>query len=952
MKSVFLRCGRAGRATAVVLLACAWMQASANALPDRPALQKLGVQQQARILTDREGIPHIFAASETDLAYLTGYAQARDRLFQLDTTRRQADGTLAELLGPGALTSDVTLRTIGLRRAAELSLPLASPEVRAALAAYARGINDYAASHPLPREYAALEITRFRPWTEVDSYACLKLFVLPPIDELERTLRLQAYQAAGAANGFNGTALYFDDTDRAQPFDPAATVPDATEPPVRRRGPHWNRSAAQFDARHLDAATMGVAREFMQRVRQTPLARPLLDPSEGDRGSNAFVVSGRFSLSGEPLLVGDPHLPLTVPPFFYQAQLTAPGLDVIGGLFPGIPYVLIGHNDRISFTATNSFLDVIDVYREQLVPDAGSPSGFSSLYDGRKEPVQALPQVFMVNTPGDGTQDNLTRATDAPAAVLIVPRHGPVIEFNASTGAALTLQWTGHSGTREFDYFRLSNRARNLADYSRALDFFDAGQQNFLYADVDGHIAYFLSGEVPLREDLQAGRVVGLPPTFVRNGQGGNEWLRETTPSKDPTRALPFQIITREEMPKLVDPPRGYIVSANNDQTGATRDNDPFNQMRPGGGIFYLGGALYDSGLRAGRIDELLEQAIQRRGRLTTKDLQAIVADTVMGDARFFTPYIVQALDNARRPGADPQLAQFARDPGVVEAVKRLAAWDQSTPTGIRAGYDANDEPGRLREPSDTEVQHSIAATLFSVWRNQFINGTVVAALQRFKLPISSVRRDPSGATRNLLEAFDERQGIGASGLNFFDVPGVADAAARRDIVILRGVADTLAKLAGNEYATAFKRSTDLDDYRWGKLHRVMLDHPLGSPFSIPSVGGTFPPPLAADGLPGIPVDGGMSTVDVAGNTLLRDDPAAFVFRSGPSQRFIARARTNGRGFASEMSLPGGQSGLLGSPFQINLLEQWLTNNAHPLRDTLAELLGNTIGNETILPRR
>ena len=934
------------RLLALMMLSClpAW------ATSPTPSTLRLDVQKPAQIVRDKEGIPHIFAGSERDLAYLTGYAQARDRLFQLDTTRRQADGTLAELLGPAAVPGDVMSRTIGFRRAAERSLPLASPEVRATLAAYARGINDYVAANPLPPEYAALETTRWRPWSEIDSIAGFKFFIFPAIDELERTMRLAAYQAAGTANGFDGMALYFDDTDRAQPFDPAATVPDALAPPVRKRSPRRHRSTANFDASHLDAATLGLAREFMQRLRESPLANRLINPSDNERGSNAFVVSGRFSLSGESLMGSDPHLPLTTPAFFYQAHLQAPGVDVIGGLFAGIPYVLIGHNDHITFTATNSVLDVSDVYSERVVQDSASPSGWSTMYEGKMEPLLKLPQVFMANTPGDGTRDNLVPATGVPAQVWIAPRrnNGPLIQFDPDKGTALSLQWTGHSGTREFDAFRGFNRARSIDDFARAVEFFDAGQQNFVVADVDGNIGYFLSGEVPLREDLQAGRVVGLPPTFIRNGQGGNEWLR-APPSKDPTRALPYQIIPTEEMPRVVNPPRGYIVSANNDPTGATRDNDPFDQLRPGGGIFYLG-ALFAPGVRAGRIDELLEERIQRRGRLTTKDVREILADTVMNDARIFTPYILDAAANARRPGAHPLLAQLASDPRVAEAVARLAAWDQSTPTGIRAGYDADDEPGHLREPSPTEVKHSIAATLFSVWRNQFLKGTLVATLQKFKLPISTNRRDPLAAARNLLESFDERKGIGASGVNFFDVPGVDDAAARRDIVILRSVANALDLLAGDAYADVFKRSANQDDYRWGKLHRVMLDHPLGGPFSIPPAGGAFPAPLAADGLPGIPVDGGNLTVDLSSNRLLDDSPGGFVNRAGPSQRYIARARIFGKGFDGEMSLPGGESGMLGSPLYVNLLEEWLTNRTHPLRHGRAELLGQTLSTETILP--
>lgn len=941
------------RALALLLLSFSFHHLHAADPLGVRATQRLGVKEPAQIVTDRDGIPHIFAKSETDLAYLVGYAQARDRLFQLDTARRQADGTLAELLGPAALPSDVMTRTFGLQRAAERSLPLASPEVRAALAAYARGINDYVAAQSLPPEYAALEVSRFRPWAEVDSIACLKLFVFPAFDDIERTLRLQSYQAAGAANGFDGAALYFDDTNRAQPFDPAATVPDAFAPPVRRRPAHRNPRAENFDVRHLDEPTMRLAREFVQRVRAAPLVDRLINPAETERGSNAFVVSGRHSVSGEPLMGSDPHLPLTTPAFFYQAHLQSPGTDVIGGLFPGIPYVLIGNNNHVSWTATNSMIDITDVYSEKVVQDPASPSGLSTMFKGRKEPVIALPQEFFVNAPGDGIVDNLARASNGvPDAVLIVPRrnHGPLIRFDPAQGTGLSLQWAGHSGTREFDAFRLFNRARNLGDFAHAVDFFDAGLQNFLYTDTDGNIAYFLSGEVPLREDLQAGRVVGLPPSFIRDGQGGNEWL-EAAPGNDPTRALPYEIIPKDEMPRLVNPPRGYIVNANNDPTGDSLDNDLFNRIRPGGGIFYLGGAVLAPGVRAGRIDELLTQGIRRRGHLSTQDVRELLADTVMNDARFFTPYIVEAFGNAKRPEAHPLLKQLAHDPRVAEAVGRLAAWDQSTPTGIRAGYDAADRPGRLDPPSPTEVKHSIGATIFSVWRNAFIRNTQVVPLRRFDLTVSSNRRDLLGAARHLLESFDERQGIGASGLNFFDVPGVGDAPARRDIVILRSVAEALDLLSGDAYAAVFKRSTNQDDYRWGRLHRVMLDHPLAGTFSIPPAGGAFPPPLAGDGLIGIPFDGGNLSVDVASNRLLDDSPDGFVLRIGPSQRYVARARIFGQGFDAEMSLPGGQSGVPGNPFYVNLLEEWLTNRAHPLRQGRAELALNALRSETILPR-
>jgi penicillin G amidase len=932
-----------------------------HALADNSAqssTQRLDVRSPARIVTDTDGIPHIFAKSETDMAYLQGYVHARDRLFQMDVSRRRADGTLAELLGAGAnnstLVGDVMIRTIGLRRAADRSLAAASREMRAALTAYAAGVNAYAKTNLLPPEYEALELARFRPWTEVDSVAIIEsiTFSLSGFDDMERTTRLMAYQAAGERLGFDGTALYFGDTDRIEPFDPAATVPDALQPKPSRKPPRrFDGKAAGMDMRHLDRSTLQLAEDFLKRLRATPLG----EERHGDRGSNGWAVSGRLSVSGQPMLAGDPHLPLVSPATWYQVHLEASSADinVSGVSFAGVPYVILGNNERVAWTATSTQLDAVDAYAERIVPDATSPSGLSTVYQGNLEHVVSLPQTFRVNARGDGVDDNLATVNDPaiPSAVLIVPRrnNGPIVSRNVATGAALSVQWSGFSGTRELDTFRGLNRARNLSDFERALQNFDVGAQNFVYVDTSGNIAYFLAAEVPIREDLQAGAVVGAPPSLIRNGQGGNEWVKAT--SVDRTRSSPFEILPAAEMPRLVNPRRGFFVTSNNDPTGATRDNDAFNQTRPGGGILYFGGSFFDMGVRAGRIDELLEAAVKNKGRLSSDDMKNIQADTVMNEARFFTPSILNAFANARKPSAHAALAQAAADPRVVEAVGRLSAWDQSTPTGIHEGFDANDRPGRMREPDAEEIRHSVAATIYSVWRNQFLRNTVVATLTRAQLPRQTSFRDLLGSARNLIDSFDVQQGIGASGLNFFDVPGIADAATRRDLVILRSLSDALDRLAGVEYADAFQGSTQQADYRWGRLHRVMLDHPLGGVFSIPPAGGAFPAPLGPN-LPGIPVDGGVVSVDVSNNALLVDNPAAFIVRNGPSTRFVARPRIIGRGFDTDASLPGGESGVPGSPFLVNLLETWLTNDTRPLRQSIVELAGDTISVENILPRK
>ena len=181
--------------------------------------------------------------------------------------------------------------------------------------------------------------------------------------------------------------------------------------------------------------------------------------------------------------------------------------------------------------------------------------------------------------------------------------NGPIVQIDLAAGQANSVQYTGLSGPRELVTFWPWHRARKLDDFRRGRQCFDSGTQNFAYADRQGNIAYFAASEVPLREDLQAGTVVGLPPWFIRNGSGGNEWLPRP-PQAD--QAIPYQILPMDEMPHLINPPAGWFVNANNDPAGTVLDNNPLNQLRPGGGLYYLN-AGYDAGFRAGRITELIQ---------------------------------------------------------------------------------------------------------------------------------------------------------------------------------------------------------------------------------------------------------------------------------------------------------------------------------------------------------
>ena len=905
-----------------------------------------GLNHKVTLLQDGDGIRHIFAQDAHDLFLAQGWAHARDRLFQMDMLRRQASGTLAELVGPAALESDVQLRTIGLRRAAERSWLNLSSETQEALKAYAEGVNAYISSAvALPVEYGALELTQVKAWTVVDSLSVAKLlsFSLSFDLDIASTLTLQAYQAA--LPGLQGVALYFEDTHRSAPFDTAATVPDALGLATvgagsASRSTHEPADPGQAADFAMDEAALSLARGYLNRIRDLPALQNAVNPGLHDRGSNSWVVAGTLTDSGRPFLASDQHLELSTPSTFYPTHLVsmASGYDVIGDSLPGAPFILAGHNRDLAWGTTNHRIDVTDTFQEQLVPDPTSPSNLSSLYLGNPEPVIPLPQIFNYNRPNNSDLDDLATAppggmvfgVSIPAVVLIIPRrnNGPILDLDLTTGVALSVQYTGFSGTREADAFRLLNLSDSLEDVIEALQFFDVGAQHFMIADRAGDIAYFTSAELPLREDLQSEEVSGLPPYFIRNGQGGNEWLPVSNPQ--PGQSLPYEILPFEEMPQLINPPSDIISNANNDPLAITFDNDPLNQFRPAGGIFYLA-QRFSFGTRAGRIKRALAES-SAAGLLSPQDMIDIQADVVLPDAEVFTPYILQAFANASVPGSHPDLATIALDPGVAEAAGRFALWDHTAPTGISEGFDANDVDGQLSEPNEEEVGNSIAATIYAVWRAQMVINTIDATLGSLGLPPPDDEQSMT-ALRHLLDNFDSNHGVGVSGVDFFQIPGITDPAERRDYVILKSVADALALLASADFQDAFGGSSNQDDYQWGVLHRLVLAHRLGGPFSLP------PQPDS-----GFAVDGGFGTVDAATHVLRATTSNDFGFPEGPTRRYLGEVGNAKGAISAESSLPGGTSGSPGDPLQTNLLFRWLTNDTYPLRQSPNEIAASTAG--------
>ncbi len=939
-----------------------------------------GLLAPARIVTDSNAIPHIFASNDQDAMMMLGYAHARDRFFQMDLLRHQAAGTSAELLGKAALPADIQLRTFGLMRAAAASLPTYSAETRALLDAYARGVNAWLRdpNTKLSAEYQALELTKagIAAWTALDCVGIAKALAFQlsfDTSDLDSTVALAAYQQAGQAAGFDGTALFFSDVRRSSPFDPATTTrPVSGFSPLHFSSKYHSNAVERRTPRPATVVqdntpspvtspsprTVKMAADYMETLRNAHLFAGTLESTE-PAGSNWVLVGSAMTASGRPMLANDPHLSLSTPPVWYEVQLTVENdpqrgpMNVTGVSFAGAPGVILGCNERICWGATVNPMDVTDVYQERIVLDPSTLS-VGTVFDNKIEPLTLIPQVFKVNQVGNGTLDDVSATTVSPLAgglTIIVPRrnNGPIISLDLSDPlniTGLSVQYTGWGATRELQAFLDFGRAANLTDFRSALRSFSFGSQNFGYADVDGNIAYTAGAEMPLREDLQTlGRADGAPPFLIRDGthQHKNEWLPVS--KAQPGQVLPYEILPASEMPQLTNPGVGYIVSANNDPMGTNLTNDPLATKRPVGGIYYLGRS-YERGFRAGQLTGLLWEMQRNAVKVTFDGLAAVQANNQMLDAQVFLPYIQAAFTNAQTSDAPAPLAALAADSMVAEAVGRLAKWSYNTPTGIAPGYDPGDNPANMTSPSQQEAADSVAATIYAVWRGQVVRSTIDATLTRVGLGGYLPPDDTSlVGLRNLLDNFASSRGFGASGLNFFQVSGVSSPETARDIVILQSLRAGLDQLASDAFAPAFAHSTKLDDYRWGELHRIVFQHILGAPFSIPTASGYA---NVGPGLPGLARAGGFSVPDAANHMVRVKDPSSFMFSSGPSRRFLGEL-SPGAIRASQI-IPGGQCGTLGNAGYSNMLSRWLTNSYHTMPFSAADVSAIAVLEERFTP--
>lgn len=480
------------------------------------SLQVKGIKDKITIRRDERGIPYIEAQNDEDLYFGQGYAQAADRLSQMDFFRRTARGEVAEVVGTLAVDQDKLHRTYGVSQAAEAEYASASPRSRALLEAYARGVNAYASSldaKSRPPEFQILNY-EFRPWTPQDSLAVIKLFH----EALSDTWRLDLMRQGLAALPAEKRAAL---TPSTSPLDVLVVGKDvpAKAAPARSTG----AVAAPLSPESQKALAYNAS------VAADALARVGLYADEL-AASNNWVVSGSRTVSGKPLLANDPHLRPTAPSIWHMVHLSAPGYRVAGVTAAGLPGIAIGHNEHIAWGFTNVGPDVQDLYLEKFDPANPkryqTPSGWQEAVV-RREEIKV--RKGMASAEFDVVNHDVT-----------VTRHGPII-FEGD-GKRYALRWTAFDIARvRADLNYSLNRARNWNEFKTALLSFTAPTQNIVYADVNGHIGYHAAGIVPIR----------------RSGDGAVPY-DGSTDAGDWVDYIPIP-----KLPNVYDPPSGMIVTAN-----------------------------------------------------------------------------------------------------------------------------------------------------------------------------------------------------------------------------------------------------------------------------------------------------------------------------------------------------------------------------------------------------
>jgi penicillin amidase len=512
------------------------------------------------VYMDDRLVPHIYADNDEDAYYVQGYLHAKYRLWQMDFQTRVAAGRLSEIAGADKLSIDRFFRRLGMVYGAEQTeayINEKNPVMKATVDAYTAGVNAYLkqlAPEDLPFEY---KLMNFEPeaWTPKKTYLFL-MFMSYDLTGRSASADLQLTNTRDYLGYDLFDQLYTNQQDSLDPIIPIGTA--YAEPSI------------------VPVKPMSSDMVYLKKTPQVDIAKVVETPEAPDpnNGSNNWAVGGSMTKSGKPILASDPHLGLNLPSLWYEVQITTPTHSTYGASFPGSPAVIIGFNDSLAWGVTNAGRDVLDYYELKFKDTTQN----EYWYNGAWKSVTKRVEVIKVKDSADVIEN------------ISMSHYGPVM-FDAyyknpqSNGKNLAVKWTALNASTGVETFYQLNRAKNIDDYSKAIQLWKCPGQNFVVATKTGDIAIKQQGDFVARWDRQG--------DFIMPGEDS---------SYDWQGIIPF-----EENPMILNPERGFVSSANQKSTDASYP-------------YYLGTASSFPLYRGISVN----QQLTGRSQLTAQDMQAL----------------------------------------------------------------------------------------------------------------------------------------------------------------------------------------------------------------------------------------------------------------------------------------------------------------------------------------
>jgi len=560
------------------------------------------LKSEVKIYFDSLAVPYIIAENDEDVAFTLGYLHASERMFSMDIMRRAGEGRLSEIFGVETVPFDRMFRTVGLSRTAKMIKEKMNPEGLILLEAYSRGVNFYLKEkkNKYPVEF---DVLGYQPEEWKPEHSII-------------VIRMMAWEL----NIGWWTDLAFTEL-----------VQKLGEEKVKEILPGYPENAPTIIPPNIKKFSQ-INSNFIETDKAF---RNFIGMTGTHLGSNNWVVSSQLSASGKPIIANDPHLAYRAPGIWYAAVIKSPLWNASGVTLPGVPGVVIGKNNDISWTLTNIMTDETDFYFETL-----DSSRTKYLLDGSWKDLNIIGDTIKVRDVGSVAIE--IKYTQRGPIISQIHPYTFIFNNDQSTYPTISMRWLGSEFSDEMDAFLKINKAKNWSEFKSAVEEFNTPGQNFVYADKEGNIGYVFGGALPIRPTNTT--------TFVYDGSSSNNDWKGYVP--------------RNELPYLFNPSQEYIATAN---------NKVINDFK------YHITNLWEPSSRIERITELLKS----RNHHSVEDYMDYQVDILSPYAKSIVPYVLSAFQNVD-----------VKDENLIKSLQLLEEWNfemdkyQQTPTIFLTFFD------------------------------------------------------------------------------------------------------------------------------------------------------------------------------------------------------------------------------------------------------------------------